>query len=167
MITINGPTKNYGEVLAVNQASFTVSPGTITGFLGPNDAGKPTAPPSSRCPGAVSSSWPRPSWPRASAQRPSSSWCRCATEAPPPCWVSRACSPTRLRLRAWRRRGCSPSSWPAGPSYVLPFSSGKALIPEVSGVELPRMGLAALGQVAVTAAVAVPAWWITEHRDAA
>ena len=42
MITINGLTKNYGEVLAVNQASFTVSPGTITGFLGPNGAGKST-----------------------------------------------------------------------------------------------------------------------------
>lgn len=42
MITITGLTKHYGEVVAVNDASFTVSPGVITGFLGPNGAGKST-----------------------------------------------------------------------------------------------------------------------------
>ena len=42
MITIHGLTKHYGDVVAVDNASFTVSPGTITGFLGPNGAGKST-----------------------------------------------------------------------------------------------------------------------------
>ena len=34
-------TKQYGRKTAVNQLSFTVRPGTVTGFLGPNGAGKP------------------------------------------------------------------------------------------------------------------------------
>ena len=42
MITINGLTKHYGPLVAVNNATFSVSPGTITGFLGPNGAGKST-----------------------------------------------------------------------------------------------------------------------------
>lgn len=42
MITIHGLTKHYGDVVAVDDASFTVTPGTITGFLGPNGAGKST-----------------------------------------------------------------------------------------------------------------------------
>ena len=42
MITIHGLTKHYGDVVAIDNASFTVSPGTITGFLGPNGAGKST-----------------------------------------------------------------------------------------------------------------------------
>jgi ABC-2 type transport system ATP-binding protein len=42
MIEVNGLTKRYGEVLAVDDLSFTVPEGTITGFLGPNGAGKTT-----------------------------------------------------------------------------------------------------------------------------
>ncbi|MFF4386372.1 MULTISPECIES: ABC transporter ATP-binding protein [unclassified Streptomyces] len=42
MIEVNGLTKRYGDVLAVNDLSFTVRPGTVTGFLGPNGAGKST-----------------------------------------------------------------------------------------------------------------------------
>jgi ABC-type uncharacterized transport system ATPase subunit len=34
-------TKQYGRKTAVNQLSFTVRPGTVTGFLGPNGAGNP------------------------------------------------------------------------------------------------------------------------------
>jgi ABC-2 type transport system ATP-binding protein len=35
-------TKAYGDTLAVDDLSFTVQPGTVTGFLGPNGAGKST-----------------------------------------------------------------------------------------------------------------------------
>jgi ABC-2 type transport system ATP-binding protein len=34
--------KRYGEVLAVDDLSFSLLPGTLTGFLGPNGAGKTT-----------------------------------------------------------------------------------------------------------------------------
>ena len=42
MIHIDHLTKRYGDVIAVDDVSFTVRPGTITGFLGPNGAGKTT-----------------------------------------------------------------------------------------------------------------------------
>jgi ABC-type multidrug transport system ATPase subunit len=35
-------TKRYGDVLAVDDLTFSIEPGTITGFLGPNGAGKST-----------------------------------------------------------------------------------------------------------------------------
>jgi ABC-2 type transport system ATP-binding protein len=35
-------TKRYGQVVAVDGLTFTLRPGTITGFLGPNGAGKTT-----------------------------------------------------------------------------------------------------------------------------
>jgi ABC-2 type transport system ATP-binding protein len=35
-------TKRYGERVAVDDLSFTVRPGTVTGFLGPNGSGKST-----------------------------------------------------------------------------------------------------------------------------
>jgi ABC-2 type transport system ATP-binding protein len=35
-------TKRYGELVAVDQVSFSLEPGTVTGFLGPNGAGKTT-----------------------------------------------------------------------------------------------------------------------------
>ena len=35
-------TKDYGEKRAVNEVSFTVRPGIVTGFLGPNGSGKST-----------------------------------------------------------------------------------------------------------------------------
>lgn len=41
-IIIDGLTKTFGGVTAVNDLSFTVEPGTVTGFLGPNGAGKTT-----------------------------------------------------------------------------------------------------------------------------
>src|SRR6266849_821610 len=34
--------KTYGEVVAVEEISFSLEPGTVTGFLGPNGAGKTT-----------------------------------------------------------------------------------------------------------------------------
>ena len=40
--TVQGLSKRYGEVLAVDQLTFTLDRGTITGFLGPNGAGKST-----------------------------------------------------------------------------------------------------------------------------
>src|SRR6202044_1791120 len=41
-IEINGLTKHFGPVLAVDNLSFTVEPGRVTGFLGPNGSGKTT-----------------------------------------------------------------------------------------------------------------------------
>ena len=42
MIKAVALTKKYGDKLAVDGLSFTVQPGTVTGFLGPNGAGKST-----------------------------------------------------------------------------------------------------------------------------
>ncbi|HWK92509.1 MAG TPA: ATP-binding cassette domain-containing protein, partial [Luteimicrobium sp.] len=42
MIEAHGLTKRYGPKTAVDGISFTVRPGTVTGFLGPNGAGKST-----------------------------------------------------------------------------------------------------------------------------
>ena len=36
MITATDLTKRYGDTLAVDRLSFTVPPGRVTGFLGPN-----------------------------------------------------------------------------------------------------------------------------------
>ncbi|MFW6012060.1 MAG: ABC transporter ATP-binding protein, partial [Desulfosalsimonas sp.] len=41
-IRVEHMSKQYGEHLAVDSISFTVSPGEIFGFLGPNGAGKTT-----------------------------------------------------------------------------------------------------------------------------
>jgi ABC-2 type transport system ATP-binding protein len=42
MIDVTGITKRYGNTLAVDDLSFEVKPGQITGFLGPNGSGKST-----------------------------------------------------------------------------------------------------------------------------
>src|SRR4051812_38140200 len=42
MITVSGLTKQYGARTVVDDVSFTLEPGTVTGFLGPNGAGKTT-----------------------------------------------------------------------------------------------------------------------------
>src|SRR5665213_2621516 len=42
MIEAKALTKHYGEKVAVDQLSFTVRPGVVTGFLGPNGSGKST-----------------------------------------------------------------------------------------------------------------------------
>jgi ABC-2 type transport system ATP-binding protein len=38
----NSLTKRYGEIVAVDQLTFSLGAGTVTGFLGPNGAGKTT-----------------------------------------------------------------------------------------------------------------------------
>lgn len=43
MIEVEHLTKRFGATTAVDDLSFTVNPGTVTGFLGPNGAGKSTA----------------------------------------------------------------------------------------------------------------------------
>ncbi len=40
ILTIEGLTVNYGAVVAVNDVSCTLEPGTVTGLIGPNGAGK-------------------------------------------------------------------------------------------------------------------------------
>ncbi len=42
MIEARGLSKRYGSTLAVDDLSFTVGPGRVTGFLGPNGSGKST-----------------------------------------------------------------------------------------------------------------------------
>jgi ABC-2 type transport system ATP-binding protein len=42
MIVVEGLTKRYRNTLAVDQLSFDVRPGVVTGFLGPNGSGKST-----------------------------------------------------------------------------------------------------------------------------
>jgi ABC-2 type transport system ATP-binding protein len=42
VITIDGLTKRFGDIVAVDDLSFEVDQGTVVGFLGPNGAGKTT-----------------------------------------------------------------------------------------------------------------------------
>jgi ABC-2 type transport system ATP-binding protein len=42
VIEVNNLTKDYGKKRAVDQLSFVVEPGVVTGFLGPNGSGKST-----------------------------------------------------------------------------------------------------------------------------
>jgi ABC-2 type transport system ATP-binding protein len=42
MIEVRGLTKRYGSTVAVDELSFDVRAGTVTGFLGPNGSGKST-----------------------------------------------------------------------------------------------------------------------------
>jgi ABC-2 type transport system ATP-binding protein len=41
-VEVSGLSKSFGQVRAVSDLSFTVEPGSVTGFLGPNGAGKTT-----------------------------------------------------------------------------------------------------------------------------
>lgn len=52
-----------------------------------------------------------------------------------------------------------------GLTYVLPFTSGKAVIPTISGLELPNPALAAVGQLFITITLAGLAYWSTIRRD--
>jgi ABC-type uncharacterized transport system ATPase subunit len=40
MIQVGNLTKRYGKKIAVDNLTFTVQPGMVTGFLGPNGSGK-------------------------------------------------------------------------------------------------------------------------------
>src|SRR5262249_56155272 len=42
VVSCRALTKRYGELAAVDGVSFSLEPGTVTGFLGPNGAGKTT-----------------------------------------------------------------------------------------------------------------------------
>src|SRR5215212_8064240 len=41
-VEVTGLSKSFGSARAVDNLSFTVEPGSVTGFLGPNGAGKTT-----------------------------------------------------------------------------------------------------------------------------
>jgi ABC-2 type transport system ATP-binding protein len=43
MLGIDGATKRFGPVTALDRCTFAIRPGRLTGFLGPNGAGKTTA----------------------------------------------------------------------------------------------------------------------------
>ena len=45
MIEVHQLAKHYGGTVAVDGLSFTVRPGRVTGFLGPNGAGQPVTMP--------------------------------------------------------------------------------------------------------------------------
>jgi ABC-2 type transport system ATP-binding protein len=42
VVTASSLTKRFGEIVAVDELTFSLHPGTVTGFLGPNGAGKTT-----------------------------------------------------------------------------------------------------------------------------
>jgi ABC-2 type transport system ATP-binding protein len=42
VVSVNSLSKSYGEVLAVDDVTFSLEAGTVTGYLGPNGAGKTT-----------------------------------------------------------------------------------------------------------------------------
>ncbi len=42
MIEVHGVTKRFSDTVAVDDLSFEVKPGRVTGFLGPNGSGKST-----------------------------------------------------------------------------------------------------------------------------
>jgi ABC-2 type transport system ATP-binding protein len=42
VVTVSSLTKRYGDLIAVDDLSFSLPSGTVTGFLGPNGAGKTT-----------------------------------------------------------------------------------------------------------------------------
>jgi ABC-2 type transport system ATP-binding protein len=42
VVSVNSLTKRYGELLAVDDVTFSLKAGTVTGYLGPNGAGKTT-----------------------------------------------------------------------------------------------------------------------------
>src|SRR5215211_6395955 len=42
VVTVSSLTKRYGDVVAVDGVTFSLDPGTVTGYLGPNGAGKTT-----------------------------------------------------------------------------------------------------------------------------
>jgi ABC-2 type transport system ATP-binding protein len=42
VVTVSSLTKRYGDLVAIDELSFSLVSGTITGFLGPNGAGKTT-----------------------------------------------------------------------------------------------------------------------------
>jgi ABC-2 type transport system ATP-binding protein len=42
VVSVQGLTKRYGDLVAVDNLTFSLAAGTVTGFLGPNGAGKTT-----------------------------------------------------------------------------------------------------------------------------
>ena len=42
VVSVTSLSKRYGEVFAVDDVTFSLEPGTVTGYLGPNGAGKTT-----------------------------------------------------------------------------------------------------------------------------
>ena len=96
MIEAHELTKRYGDTHAVHSLSFTIAPGTVTGFLGPNGAGKSTTmrmimgldrPTSGTV--TVNGKPYRPTVPRCGRSAPCSTPRRCTRAAAP----ARTCAP--------------------------------------------------------------------------
>jgi energy-coupling factor transporter ATP-binding protein EcfA2 len=100
--------KRYGSRLAVDDLSFTVEPGKVTGFLGPNGAGRSTTM-------RLLLGLDRPDrGRRGTAAGPTgTSGSRCAP--PGRCWRRRPFIPAAAHATtcaAWRRRiACRPGGW--------------------------------------------------------
>jgi ABC-type uncharacterized transport system ATPase subunit len=52
VIEARGLVKHYGSTMAVNDLSFSIRPGMVTGFLGPNGAGQRSGDPEDVASGA-------------------------------------------------------------------------------------------------------------------
>ena len=141
MITVSGLTKQYGDRTVVDDVSFTLEPGTVTGFLGPNGAGKTTTMRMIDRPGAADGRARR--WSTAGPTR------RCPTRAPSSarCSTPSAVHPgrtgrTHLRLLADGHRRPGRRGWTRCSSWSACADAGRRRIGGYSLGMRQRLGIA-------------------------